>query len=65
MNLKQSLRGFMTILFIAIAVPMMMANKEGDAQGIVNPKYIIGDWYAQIRIPCDRHSEATVATEIL
>lgn len=46
---------------VALAVPVKMAKNEVDAQCIVNPKNIIGDWFAQIDLP---QAEMTVLMEM-
>lgn len=61
MNLKNLFRRITLMLLLATAVPLMKAENGRDADSNVNPKYIIGDWFAQIDIP---QGEMTILMEI-
>lgn len=49
------------MLLLATAVPLMTAENGRDVDSNVNPKYIIGDWFAQIDLPQD---EMTILMEM-
>lgn len=51
MTLKNCVRVIAFMLFFAIAVPGMIAKNGANADGRVNKKYLVGDWFAQIDIP--------------
>lgn len=61
MNFKKLFRGITVMFFIAISIPMMIAQTGNNVQSITNPMSIIGDWFAQIDIP---QGEMTILMEM-
>ena len=61
MNLKNLYRGIALMLFLIMSIPMALARNGKDVQTIVNPTYIIGDWFAQIDLP---QGEMTILMEM-
>lgn len=61
MNLKNLYRWIALMLFLIMSIPLALARNGKDVQTIVNPKYIIGDWFAQIDLP---QGEMTILMEM-
>lgn len=61
MKFKELFRGISVMLFLAFAVPMMIAHNGKNGNITLNPKYIIGDWFAQIDLP---QGEMTILMEM-
>lgn len=51
MKFKDLFRRITLTLFLAIAANVMIAQNKSNVHNIVNPEYIIGDWFAQIDMP--------------
>lgn len=51
MDIKKLFRGITLVLFLALAIPVIIAKNVRDADSSMNTKYIFGDWFAQIDIP--------------